>query len=279
MGHLISFWGLQKGQTGNTSSFIGSAAMMGLDYETHILAAQSDTSSAVLENVFRKTGIKNEESNFNSIGYDALENLVRSGQLSPSNFKDYATPVLGNHLDILSSSAKQQSHSDLARVRDVIEKICSNALPAYDLTLFDVTSGSKDFSENEMDNQVLNLSDLIVVSLNQNKSVLENFFENTVNELQDKNYIILLGQYDQFSRWNEKNISRLFKVKKPIFVVPHNASYMDALNENKIIEFFLKRKNINKDDTDFGFINAIRNVNKGILRSIEIDHKMISREA
>ncbi|MEI4927543.1 hypothetical protein Q8G50_34050, partial [Klebsiella pneumoniae] len=68
----------------------------------------------------------------------------------------------------------------------------------YNLSMIDVSSGTR----NVLTNAVLATSDVIVVNLNQNIAVLEEFFKNENPTLMDKQYVIALGQYDRHSKYN-----------------------------------------------------------------------------
>ncbi len=276
MGNVIAFWGARPGQTGNSSNLVASAAMLSLDYVSKVLAGHTQYGDSLVECAFRRQqrALDGMSIGYSSSGIDSLERLARSGQLTAGTMKDYTLPIFSGSLDLLPGTNKPDS--DLfVRMHEVAAPICQAARSAYDLTLLDAGSGSG----HALNDAVIANADLVVVSLSQNMSLLRDFFENHPEHLQDKPYVLVIGQYDAGSRLTLTNIRRLFKPDVPVFVLPHCSTYMDACNEQKVVEFFLKRKHIQRDQADCAFLQEVRKLNTGLFQALEVDSNMFAKEA
>ncbi|ANF95716.1 hypothetical protein [Paenibacillus bovis] len=276
MGNVIAFWSPCHGQTGSSSNMVATAAMMAMDYVSHTLAAHTHYGMAMVENAFLRNqrGAGSGSAGYSVQGIDSLETLARSKQLSASVIKDYAVPVFSGSLDVLAGTQKPEEDLFL-KMHEVTDSICQAARSAYDLTMIDTTSGSR----NVLTNAVLEAADMVVVSLNQNMALLREFFDHPPAVLDGKPFIIVLGQYDAGSRLTLTNIRRLFKTRIPMFAVPHNSSYLDACNEQKVVEFFLKRKHIQAAQPDYAFMQEIRRLTRGIYQGLAVDPHMYEKEA
>lgn len=269
MGSVVTFWGLKAGQGATSSNLISVAAINGMDYHHRTLLSNTQFDSNTIEQAFINSNRTiNTLHNYSTLGLDQLENLARSKQLSNNSIKDYTVPIFAG-LDLLPSTSKPSSDMH-TNITDVIGSIYQSSKNVYDLTLVDVHPG-----DNKLTNEILHHSDLIVVNLNQNVIVLKAFFE-LIKQTPDlfSKMIIVIGQYDYSSKYTIKNISRTFKSKIPVYAIPHNSNFMDACNEQQVVEFFLKRKNINSTHEDYSFMEAARYLNKAIFKALEIDHRL-----
>lgn len=188
--------------------------------------------------------------------------------------KDYTLPVFSGSLDLLPGTNKPDAEL-FVRMHEVTATICQAARSAYDLTLLDAGSGNG----HALNDAVIAHADLVVVSLSQNQSLLREFFEQMPEQLADKPYVLVIGQYDPASQFTLNNIRRMFKPKASLFALPHCTTYMDACNEQKVVEFFLKRKHVQRDQPDYNFIQHIRKLNKGLFEALEVDANMYVKEA
>ena len=132
----------------------------------------------------------------------------------------------------------------------------------YDLVLLDLPKGKKD----DIDN-VLADSDVVVCVLNQDIVKLTDFFKKIDSDetLKDKQKIYVLGDYDDKSKYTAFNIASRFKIKEPIYTIPHNAIFSDACNDGDIIDFFYKNLNADKNDYNGKLIVATSEIVQRIL--------------
>lgn len=271
----VAFWSSRHGQSGNTSNLIAVAMIIGMDYVTRTLISHTDWSTSPIETTLIKSKpVAINDMDYTNVGIDALDRLVKSNKLTPNSVKDYTDTILRDRLEVLRGSSKV-NEEEFSSIHDVIQSIFKASKGFYNLSLIDVSSGTK----NQLSNAVLSNSDVIVVNLNQNVAVLDEFFsEDQPSFLKDKQHLIVLGQYDRNSKYTVKNIKRIYKTNVPIFTVPHSTGFMDALNDKNVVEFFLRNKNINEKHTNYNFLSEVRKLAKGIFTAAGVDTKIYSEQ-
>lgn len=272
----VAFWSQRHGQSGNSTNLIAVAMMIGMEYVARTLVSHTHWAMSPLETTFiKEKQITISDMDYTNFGLDALERLVRSNRLAPNMVSDYTDTILRNRLELLRGTAKPSEEMYISSFKDVIDKIHEAAKEFYNLSLIDVSSGNG----NALTNAVLQSSDVIVVNLNQNRAVLEEFFSTDQPKwLNDKPYLIVIGQYDRYSKYSVANIKRMYKPQAPIFTVPHCTGFMDALNDRLIVEFFLKNKNITGSHDNHFFMTEVRKLAKGIFEAAGIDTKIYSEQ-
>ena len=124
----------------------------------------------------------------------------------------------------------------------------------YDIVLVDLNKG---YTSPEV-NQILQKSDLIVLSMSQSRQMLKKIFKDmdTLKILQEKTVIPVLGRYDRFSKYSTKNIAKFFNYKKKIYTIPYNTQFFDACNEGKALNFMAENANANVSTDRNGFFLA-----------------------
>ena len=81
--------------------------------------------------------------------------------------------------------------------------------------------------------------------------------------------MLLIGRYDSFSKYNTKNITRYMKEKNTVNVIPYNTLFFEACSEAKIIDFFLRLKNIDELDRNYLFIKEVTNMGNNIIYKLQ----------
>lgn len=269
----VAFWGNAHGQVATTANVVASATMIGLEYSLRTLVAHTHWSRSTLESAFLKHFAGREDSmlTFADTGLDALERLARSGRLTPEIIQDYTNPVLKDRLDLLTGTTKPDE-SMFETINEVLQSIFFAAKQFYNLTLLDLNSGQ----QNQLSMTMLEASDLIVVNLNQNINLLERFFskEDWPDVLNEKPYLLVLGQYDPASKYSATNIARRFRCKDPIYTVPYCTDFLDALNDRKVLDFFLRNRNITKQHDNYFFMQEIRRLSRAIIDRLGLSLEM-----
>ncbi|PWK05012.1 chromosome partitioning protein ParA [Tumebacillus permanentifrigoris] len=269
----VAFWGNAHGQVATTANVVASATVIGLEYALRTLVAHTHWSRSTLESAFLKHYEGRDDSmlNFADTGLDALERLARSGRLTPEIIQDYTNPVLKDRLDLLAGTTKPDE-SMFEAINEVLRSIFYAANKFYDLTLLDLNSGQ----QNQLSMTMLEGSDLIVVNLNQNINLLERFFskEDWPDVLNEKPFIIVLGSYDPQSKYSAQNIARRFRYKGPIYTVPYCTDFLDALNDRKVLDFFLRNRSVTKQHDNYFFMQEIRRLASAIVDRLGLDLAM-----
>lgn len=263
---VISFWSTQDtAQVSTTAAAVAVANMLSLKERHKILITQTHYSDLSLESSFFNQE-KNTRVDTSDTGIDALDRLLRSGKLRPENIPNYAIPKIKGKLEVLYGTFKNDLDS-YSRILETIPSIIDQAKQFYDIVLIDLNKGSN----SEEINKILQQSDLIVLGMNQNMTILKKVFKDmqTIKILQEKKVIPVLGRYDKFSSYNERNIARKFNYKKRIYTIPYNTQFFDSCNKGTSSDFFIS--NIRTDITDRNgfFIQEISDLSSAIMDAIK----------
>lgn len=258
MGKLIVSWSPIHGQGATTSNVISLSAMMALDESYKSLITHTQMSHSTLESVY----MKKDDFSFNQSGMVALERLVKSNLLTPDAVPDYTQSIYNSSLDLLPGRTNETNSEESARVRKTILQAASEH---YDLLWIDAHSGTRSFTTKSL----LKEADLVLVNLPQNKFVLEQFFnEDLPEELVGEKFIILISNYDEKAGLSIRNIKRTYKPSTPVFPIPYTTGFRDAMNQGSVSEFFYRAKTVEKKDSLFPFIDAIRKVNSFVFKEV-----------
>ena len=274
---IVSFWNpVETSQASTTSSICAVASMLPTKCKYRTLVTQTHYSDFSLESAFFNMDKLGNKGNLDiaDTGVDALDRLLRSNKLMPENIANYAKPIYkGGRLEILYGTFKNDRDS-YSRILETFPLIIDYANQYYDIVLVDLNKGS---SEKEV-NKILQKSDLIVVTLSQSMLVLKKAFKamDTLKVLQEKNVVPVLGKYDRFSKFADKNITRMFNYKKKLYTIPYNTQFFDACNEGTLPSFI--NANIKADpalDRNGFFMNETSKLVDAILDNLS--SKLIDR--
>ncbi|MCD1261271.1 hypothetical protein B5M42_020940 [Paenibacillus athensensis] len=257
MGYNVVFWSPVPGQTGSTSNLIAVSALLGLEYSSRILllgSAQSQAASLERALVKRRDDAGSDPL-YADIGVDALERLIRNNKLLPEMLRDYTIPLLKERFDFLPGTIKPHK-TFAAGAHDFLPQMLLTAKRYYDLILIDAGSGARQ----PLSQMLLQNADAVVVSLNQNLSVLERFFaQNDWQQwLSGKPLLLVLGQYDRYSVYTTRNIKRRFKLKSPLYQIAHSAGLMDAMQEGRVIDFMFRNQSVPKGHEHHFLMQGVR---------------------
>jgi hypothetical protein len=261
MGSSIVFWSPVPGQTGNTTNLIAVTAMLSLEFSARLLLVSHAHSRRVaLEQAFVKLRTREELAFADDSGIDAVERLARNGKLSPDMIRNYTLPLLKDRLDLLTGSVKPDKVF-IAGMKEVLPAVMESANRYYNLTLMDAGSGMGSGWTQTM----LQQADVVIISLNQNRSVLERFFQQR-NGLEGKQRLFVLGQYDARSDNTAKNIARRHKDSGPFYPIPHNPGLLDAAQEGRILDFVFRNRQVTRDHENFSFMQNVRVLAQEIIK-------------
>ncbi len=255
----VVFWSPDKAMNGATHAIIAVSTFMGITHKATCLLMQGHFNSKKIESSYTPYDELIASGAFDNanIGASALIRLATSNKLTSDAIKNYAKPVLKERLDVLYgiNSKERNDYEELTRNLPYITRKASEA---YDLVFIDLPKGS----EEKFKTDTLSDSEVVVCVVNQDEVKLSKFFEsiNSIEELKDKTKIVLIADYEENSKYNAMNIKTKYKVKDPIYVVPHNFAFSDACNSGNVVDFFYK--NINADSKDYNgyFISQVKAV-------------------
>ncbi len=242
---IISFWNpTQKAQTGNTATTVAVANSIATRYQKYkILLTQDHFSDMKMETSFfnmDKLAAKGNLDDISDTGVDALERLLRSNKITPESIQIYSK-LKWKGLEVLFGSFKSDKDS-FARVLETMPFMIKDyATQVYDLVLCDLTKGVNVKETND----ILQASDVIVVTISQDKLVLQDMKKqfDTLKILQEKTIIPVFTRYDRYLTYNARNIIRNYNFKfdkRETYVVPYNSQFFEACNNGTTLEYFME---------------------------------------
>lgn len=252
----ISFWSPLHGK-GTTATSIAVALNFALNYDVKCLITHSQYIRSTMEQAFL-TGNESESIlEFTDNGIDSLQRLVKSGELTGDDFKNYCVNLINNRLDLLSGSKKFNRNLYSQSIGDTIIKIMNKAQSFYDVVFVDLNSGLFD----DISKKVLESSDLIIVNLEQNEKMIDDFFKEQIKSpiFKDKNILICISKYDCESKCSKRYISHNFKFS-PIYSIPYSTEFLDSINNHETLNFFYTNNKFVKGEEFEFFFNEINKV-------------------
>ena len=259
---IITFVSEEMKETGQSMSIAAIATAMAIEHNYKILVFSTDFMDTTLENCFwnPNNAIKGLFAKANTLDVsNGIEGLVRtlaSNRVSGEVIKSYSKPVLQDRLDVLQSP-KTPDYKIYSNLAENFAQLAEIANSFYDIVLVDLSGKITKESKEKM----LNISDLVVVSLKQSMSSIINFIKlKTENDFYNKkNVLLMLGRYNPNSKYSNKNVARFLKEKNIPMVVPYNVLFSDECSEGRIVDYFLKIQKIQGyDNKDTFFVNQLR---------------------
>lgn len=274
---IITFWSNSKKQMGQTLAIMSAATFMGMErnYKTLLMTTNPEDTSfeeafATQKNTKKSSllaefGIKQAKVGLGT-GMEGLIKLASAGKVTPEIITNFTQVVFKNRLEVLFQANKQTTDNQEG-LTSLYKGILSKANKYYDYIFVDLEKGI----DNEYQKTILEMSDVIVVSLEQRKKEIENFieFRKTEKLLKKNNSIILIGRYDRFSKYNTKNVVRQIGIREQIYCIPYNTLLYESVDEHMIAEMFLKIRKADETDRNGIFLKEVRNLVEGILDKVQ----------
>ncbi len=263
----IAFWSTVHGQTATTSNAIALTLSIALHHDYKILIGHSHASRSTLERSL--TGAQYEQQNmltFSDHGMDALTRLAKNGRLSSDMIHNYTTPILSkSRLDMMMGTT-QKNIGELQEQHQLLQQIFNYANQYYDLVAIDVHSGLS----HQLTRTLLEHSQLIVICLNQNKAVLNDFLE--VQEykdfFKDKKHVVCLGMFNKLSKQSIKNTIKQYRFN-PVITVPYHIGFQNSCNNCNVVDYFIRNMYVRKTDPNYAFFHPLREASRVLLKELE----------
>jgi len=272
---IITFKSNEIKETGQTLSVAAIATQMAIEHNYKILVVSTNFKDTTLENCFWEVGrnlpiagVTGEKQPTVGIGagIEGLMRVLASNKTSPEIVKNYSKIILRDRLDVLPSATTTE-YKDYENVLISYPEILQLANRYYDIILVDL---NKTMPEKYAEN-IIQISDVLILNLTQRLKSIDDFIELRENEeFYKRNHVMLLiGRYDAFSKYNIKNITRYLKERKLVGAIPYNTLFFEACSEGKIIDFFLKMKNIDESDRNYIFIKETTDFSNRIIYKLQ----------
>lgn len=271
MGHSVVFWSPVSGQTGNTTNLIAAASLLGLEYSARsLLLGHLQSRRAPVEQAFirRRVPAEGDLALAADTGIDALLRLAHNRKLQPGSIRDYTVPLLKDRLDLLPGSNKADK-AFISSAKDMLPPLLETVKRYYDWVLIDGGSGTG----SGWTQALLQQADMVVISLNQNRFLLERFFQVAQSHplLAGKRRLIVLGQYDWHSAMTAKNVARQYKLQSPVYPLSRNSGWMDASQQGRAIDFLFRNRQAPRDHDNHAFMQHVRTLAQAIAAAAGIN--------
>ncbi len=274
---IVVFSSSELKETGQSLAISALATYMAIEHNQKMLIVATDFNDNTLEDCFWQQ--KKEEFVIDRTlaldrvttmdsGVEGLIKIVSSSKTSPEIVRNYSKVVLRDRLDILVSP-DTKSRDEYNKIAISYASIIQTANRFYDYVFVDLDN-KMNLSEYE---QIMQLADVIVLTLTQNLRCINNFVElkNKNHFYNNKKIIPTITRYDRYSKYNRKNVSRYLKEKKLMPTISYNTLFSEACSEGKIVDYFLKMRNVKADETDRNkiFIYEIAELSEYVLEKIK----------
>jgi MinD-like ATPase involved in chromosome partitioning or flagellar assembly len=263
----IAFWSNVRGQSGTTSNLMAVAVMSTLLHQYKSLIIQTHFNLNDLETPLISS-LKEDQEFFMDSGIDALTRYIKSAPLDGEVIESCCISLLNKHLNLLPGTLKDNRIIYESDISKTITGILHTASNYHDIVFIDTNSGINDLSM-----KIIKDSDIVVVCLNQNRSILEDYVN--TRGIRDKRLFYLIGNYDHNSRYNLQNLRKSFSWLnyKNSAIIPYNTEYMDAQSDGQVIQFMLKNMDCDKDDNNGYFINQVKRAVNKLMEYAEIERR------
>ena len=270
---IISFWNNEKVETGQTLSMIAIATYMAIMHNYKILVVDTKFNSDTVKDCYweqeRESLVNTLNANKTDIstGIEGLAKAVMSNKSSPEIITNYTRIVFKDRLEILLGM-ETTDISEYNRISPVYKDILNFAKRTYDLVFVDVSNGLNDVAKD-----VLPISDLIILNTFQKMKLIESLVKDRNNNpefITKEKCLINLGKYDQYSKYNTKNLARYFNERKELLAVPYCTQFFEACNEGRAADYFIKYNRImDISDSNYVFIMELKRTTERIIYKLQ----------
>lgn len=272
---IITFLNNQKEETGKTLSIAAIATYMSIDHNSKHLIVTTSGADERMKRCFWKEKKKSKMSfgifgpNKNNIfeqqnGINGLAKVAKSNKITPDVITNYTRVIFKDRLEVLLGP-EQSDRDDIVKLYPDILTVANQY---YERIFVDLDNNVPE----ETANKIINMSDIIVVNLNQRLSSIEDFRQKKEEkqELKSAKILLLIGRYDRYSKYNIKNITRYLGERNNILTIPYNTLFFEAAEEAGVPDLFLRfKKFMDPDDRNAFFVEEVKRASENIIYRIQ----------
>ncbi len=262
---LISVWSSHHGQCASTTNLIALSLSIALSEKAKVLLSHSQYGETQLERALVPDIDNYMQDTLCNYGLEPVLRLCKNALLNTENFSDYTIPLLKNNgYDLLAGIRKNiDGRQEKIVYENAVIKALEIANKKYDYVFVDIASGFI----NDLSKRIMEISDLVIISINQNKYVLEKLRQaEFTSEIAEKS-IYCIGRYDASIKSNAKNIARKYKIKE-LITVPYSAQLIDIINRGEILEVF-GRNILEKRTVNSKFFSELLKSSESLLKKLD----------
>ncbi|MDR0979306.1 MAG: hypothetical protein LBL91_05250 [Lachnospiraceae bacterium] len=268
---IVTFWSNNKKQTYQTASMAAIATSLVVNHNFKTLLLSTEPKDTSLVDAFIDTsrddfikGIMGNKIDM-AAGLDGLVKLYTTNKLNPESITDYARIILkGNRLEILPAPEEEPEQPEiaLAAYKDVL----LTAEKFYNIVFVDLSKGL----DNDMSKQILEMSDLVVLTITQGIREINSFIEARESNpvLMSDKIILSIGRYDNYSKYTVKNVARALGNKILPYTIPYNTLFFEAFNEGKLLDFFIKFANSTLPNSNTSFMTDVKTTKDALMQKL-----------
>ncbi|MDF2544369.1 MAG: hypothetical protein K0S47_4087 [Herbinix sp.] len=262
----IAFWSHVHGQSGTTSNMLAIAVITGFLHKKSCIVTQTQFKLNNLEAPLVGSNATNKESTdyFRNVGLDALFRLFKVGYIDRELIENCSITLNHRYLSLLPGSMSNNMEYFNQSMKFGLSKVIESLELYKDIVFLDTNAG-----DHELSIKMMEEADITIINLNQNLTMIQKYFSDYEKYVQG-NVFYLFGNYDRNSKYNIKNIRRIYRNKinpNNSAVVPYNTNYLDAQSDGKLIDFIQNNLNCEKTDPNFYFIKNIKDASNKILNN------------
>ena len=280
---VITFWNNEDTETGKTMSLAAIATHMAIEHNNRILVISTTDKKDRLEACFWEEDKKaklnlgifgpNTKALETENGIKGLGKMFRSNKITPEIITNYTKVVFKDRLEILLGNQDARYDTEAMKLENMrLFSLYPNIIEAashyYDRVFVDLDYNVPE----DIREQILKQSDVIILNLNQRLSTIKKFQETKETNplLKSPKTLLLIGRYDKYSKFNSKNISRFLKEKNQILTIPYNTLFFEAAEEAQVPDLFLRfKKFYDQDDRNAFFIEEVKRATENIIYRLQ----------
>lgn len=201
------------------------------------------------------------ENYFQGVGIDVLLRNFKASLPDKEMLENCCISFPNSNVNLLPGTVKNIREAYDNEMEMIAPTLIQKIEEFADVLFIDISSGY-----NPLSKKLIDISDLTVVNLSQNLSLLDNYFTIFDSFVQGKVFY-LFGNYDSRSKYNIKNIQRKYKQinSSNSGVIPYNVAFKDSLTDGKTIDFIRDNINCSISDENYFFIKKVRSAAEKIL--------------
>ncbi len=248
------FWSNFHGQAKQTANIIAFCRIYAHFCENSLLITQTQHIQNDLEEAIlgRQRNQKEKQEFYQDGGIDALIRTFKQGPLTEAAVAECCMSLHKNkkiHL-LPGSQSSNRSFFD-ENMNAMFLSLLSRIETYYDLVVIDANPGG-----NTLSMSLLEQADIIIVSLSQNRGMIDEFLDKYRELSRDKRVFYLFGGYILDSKYCVTNLIRRYPVfnSKNTGTIPFSTGYMDALSGGDTEKFFEINLHAEPRDNNYEFI-------------------------
>ncbi len=253
----IAFWSPMHG-TGATSGLLATAIALTENCGKKVLVTQNHYDMNNMEKPL--LGKIDDREFFGETGLDAIIRHFKSGNITGEQIVNCTIGITDKFHLLAGTKVCSREAYENSLVRNIVQKVMSLMDKYYDVVLVDTNSGNDPGSFGIMEE-----SDLIVVSMRQNREMIDEFMKNSFFD--NRKIFYLFGNYDETSKYSLQNLRHIYrKIRKDNSGgIPHSTGYMDAICDERVMRYMQANFVADGDYYEEDFFKSISEIAKKML--------------